>query len=110
MVSASGKVFSLRSLLNSDYDEVKHNINLFAAIHTDGRWSFPKTLYKDMDCVKRYSLEQALDKIVEMGPDVMVQHVQCERKYKYNALFEILNIPYIGADSHVTANIVDKGW
>ena len=98
-----------RSLLTSDYEAVRNNTNLYVAVHSDGRWSFPKTLYKDMGYIKKYSLQQALEKIKEMDPDVMVQHIQCERKYQYNALFEILNIPYIGADSHVTANIVDKG-
>jgi len=102
-------VMYARSLLTSGYDAVKNNENIFVAVHTDGRWSFPSNLYKDMTYIRKYNTQQALDIIMELDPDVMVQHIQCEMKYKYNALFEILNIPYIGADSHVSANIVDKG-
>ena len=96
-------------MLSSGYKAVENNENFFVAVYTDGRWSFPSNLYKDMTYIKKYSTHEALAIIMEMAPDVMVQHIQCEMKYKYNAIFEILNIPYIGADSHVSANIVDKG-
>ena len=44
-----------------------------------------------------------------LAPDVMVQHMQCEKRHIYSALFEILAIPFIGSDSQVSANIADKG-
>ena len=54
-------------------------------------------------------MEEAVEIIRSTNPDVMVQHIQCERRHLFNALFELLNIPYIGSDAHVSANIVDKG-
>ena len=54
-------------------------------------------------------MEEAVEIIRSLNPDVMVQHIQCERRHLYNAIFELLNIPYIGSDAHVSANIVDKG-
>ena len=98
-----------RSLLSSGYEAVENNENIFVAVYTDGRWSFPSNLEEDMAYIKKYSTQEALAIIMELAPDVMVQHIQCQMKYKYNAIFEILNIPCIGADSHVSANIVHKG-
>ena len=98
-----------RSLLSSGYEAVDNNENIFVAVYADGRWSFPNNLEEDMAYIKTYSTLEALGIIMELAPDVMVQHIQCQMKYKYNAIFEILNIQYIGADSHVSANIVHKG-
>ena len=58
----------------------------------------------------------------------MVQHMQCEKRPLYNALlevlfyytyiqilllftilFEVLDIPCVGSDSQVSANLIDKG-
>ena len=47
--------------------------------------------------------------IIIIRVDVMVQHIVCEAKRQYNAFFELLNIPFIGADSQACANIADKG-
>jgi len=98
-----------RSLVVTDYPSVKNNTNIYLAVYPDGSWSFPLNLYKDMTYIKRYTTTEVMIKLEELKPDVMVQHIQCEDKYKYNAMFEILNIPFIGSDSHVSANIVDKG-
>ena len=98
-----------RSLMMTDYPSVINNSNIFMAVHPDGRWSFPLNLDKDMTCIKSYTTKEMIIRLEELKPDVMVQHIQCEDKYKYNAMFEILNIPYIGSDSHVSVNIVDKG-
>ena len=93
----------------TDYPSIKNNTNIYLAVYPDGSWSFPLNLYKDMTYIKRYTTTEVMIKLEELKPDVMVQHIQCEDKYKYNAMFEILNIPFIGSDSHVSANIVDKG-
>ena len=60
------------------------------------------------DC-KKYKTSEAVKMIEELSLDVMLQHMQCEKRHIYSALFEILNIPFIGSDSQVSANIVDKG-
>ena len=60
------------------------------------------------DC-KKYKTSEAIQMIEVLAPDVMVQHMQCEKRHIYSALFEILAIPFIGSDSQVSANIVDKG-
>jgi len=96
-------------LMETDYHSVTKNSNIFLAVHPDGSWSFPMCLYEDMAKTKRYTTLELIIRLEELKPDVMVQHIQSEDKYKYNALFEILNIPFIGSDSHVSANIVDKG-
>jgi len=99
-----------RSLFESDYVASGCNRNIIALIHTDGLWSFPTDLNEGLqDCKKKYKTADAMKLIEMLSPDVMVQHVHCEKRHTYSALFEILNIPIIGSDSQVSANIVDKG-
>jgi len=98
-----------RSLFESDYVACVYNRNVLATIHTDGLWSFPTDLNEGLHNCKKYKTADAL-KIIEMlSPDVMVQHMHCEKRHTYSALFEILSIPFVGSDSRVSANIVDKG-
>ena len=52
---------------------------------------------------------EAIKMIEALDPDVMVQHIQCDKKPMYSALFEVLGIPFVGCDAQVTANTVDKG-
>jgi len=100
-----------RSLLESSYPAVLNNNNIVALVHTSGLWSFPLGSFEDADykTVNSVTMEEAVEIIRSLNPDVMVQHIQCERRHLYNAIFELLNIPYIGSDAHVSANIVDKG-
>lgn len=100
---------TIRSLFESEYPSKRNTTNIIAVVHTDGLWSFPRCLSEELQYNKKYRTSEALEIIEEISPDVMLQHIQCEKKYTYNALFEILNIPYIGSDSQVSANIVDKG-
>ena len=103
-------IISSRSLFESDYVASGSNRNVIALIHTDGLWSFPTDLNEGLqDCKKKYKTADAMKLIEMLSPDVMVQHVHCEKRHTYSALFEILNIPIIGSDSQVSANIVDKG-
>jgi len=100
-----------RSLFESDYVAYGCNRNVIALVHTGGLWSFPTDLSNEglQDTKEKYKTSDAMKLIEMLCPDVMVQHVQCERRHQYSALFEILNIPIIGSDSQVSANIVDKG-
>ena len=77
-------------------------------VHLDGSWSFPQDC-DDMSAGKRLGRAEALVMLLALRVDLMVQHIVCEAKHQYNALFELLNIPFIGADSHACANIADKG-
>ena len=104
-------IISSRSLFESDYVAYGCNRNVIALVHTGGLWSFPTDLSNEglQDTKEKYKTSDAMKLIEMLCPDVMVQHVQCERRHQYSALFEILNIPIIGSDSQVSANIVDKG-
>ena len=102
-------ILSSRSLFKSDYLAHVYNRNEIAAIHTDGLWSFPSNLDEGLQDCKRYKTSEAIEMIEMLAPDVMVQHMQCNKRHIYSALFEILGIPFIGSDSQVSANIVDKG-
>ena len=102
-------MISSRSLFETDYVACVDNGNVIAAIHTDGLWSFPTDLNEGFHDCKKYKTADAL-KIIEMlSPDVMVQHMHCDKRHTYSALFEVLSIPFVGSDSQVSANIVDKG-
>ena len=85
------------------------NKNIIAAIHTDGLWSFPIDLDEGLRDCQKYTTAEAIKMIEVLSPDVMVQHIVDETRHRYSALFEILSIPFIGSDSQVSANIVDKG-
>jgi len=98
-----------RSLLESSYPAVINNTNIICVVHPGGLWSFPPSLsLKDTDNCS-VTTQEAVKTINNINPAVMVQHIVCRKRHVYNALFEILNIPYIGSDAHVSANIVDKG-
>ena len=97
-----------KSLLQSNYAAVTNNANIVAVVHLDGSWSFPQDC-DDMSAGKRLGRAEALVMLLALRVDLMVQHIVCEAKHQYNALFELLNIPFIGADSHACANIADKG-
>ena len=101
-------IFS-RSLLESSYPSVVNNTNILCVVHPDGLWSCPLSLSDNDSNNCTVATEEAVKTIKTINPAVMVQHILCSKRHVYNALFEILNIPYIGPDSHVSANMVDKG-
>ena len=100
-------MLSPRSLFECSY--IGFNKNMIAAIHTDGLWSFPIDLDEGLRDCQKYTTAEAIKMIEMLSPDVMVQHIVDETRHRYCALFEILSIPFIGSDSQVSANIVDKG-
>ena len=100
-------MLSPRSLFECAY--IGFNKNMIAAIHTDGLWSFPIDLDEGLRDCQKYTTAEVIKMIEVLSPDVMVQHIVDETRHRYSALFEILSIPFIGSDSQVSANIVDKG-
>ena len=86
-----------------------NNTNILCVVHPDGLWSFPLSLSDNETNNSTVATEEAVKTIKTINPAVMVQHILCSKRHVYNALFEILNIPYIGSDAHVSANMVDKG-
>ena len=99
-----------KSLTTAGYEDTMDHTNLYAVVHPDESWSFPCDITKeDVEAGKTYELTAALAKVREMNPDLMVQHILCAKRPLYNAMFEILGIPFIGSGSEVSANIVDKG-
>ena len=102
-------MLSPRSLFECAYIGQVFNKNIIAAIHTDGLWSFPIDLDEGLLDCQKYTTAEAIKMIKVLSPDVMVQHIVDETRHRYSALFEILSIPFIGSDSQVSANIVDKG-
>ena len=99
-----------KSLATAGYADTMDHTNLYAVVHPDKSWSFPCNFeQEDVEAGKTYELTAALAKVREMNPDLMVQHILCAKRPLYNAMFEILGIPFIGSGSEVSANIVDKG-
>ena len=96
-------------MFESAYIGQGFNKNIITAIHTDGLWSFPIDLDKGLQDCQKYTKAGAIKMIEVLSPDVMVQHIVDETRHRYSALFEILSIHFIGSDSQVSANIVDKG-
>ena len=102
-------LLSSRSLFESAYVAHVYNKNIITAIHPDGLWSFPTDLDEGLQDCQKYKTSEAVNMIELLSPEVMVQHMQCNKRHTYSALFEILAIPFIGSDSQVSTNIVDKG-
>jgi len=98
-----------KALAVAEYPAAKFHTNLYAVVHPGGKWSFPEIIVEDeIGDAKTFDVASAMEVVKEMQPDLMVQHILCSKRPLYNALFEILNIPYIGSNSEVTANIIDK--
>ena len=99
-----------RSLASAKYEEAVDNTNIYAVVHPGGLWSFPEDITQDEALAgKMFEVTEALSAVREMSPDLMLQHILCAKRPLYNAMFEILNIPFIGSSSQASANIADKG-
>ena len=99
-----------RSLACANYETTLDHTNMYALVHPGGYWSFPEDItHEELEVGKMYEVTAALGVVRGMNPDLMVQHILCDKRSLYTAMFEILNIPFIGSSSEVSANIVDKG-
>jgi D-alanine-D-alanine ligase len=84
---------------------------LFAHVHLDGSWSFPKSLAKDaLKDAKPMSHGAAIAHITEeIKPDVMVPHMFCsEGMTRYRSLFDLLKIPFLGNKDYTIWPSTDK--
>jgi D-alanine-D-alanine ligase len=98
-----------RSLVSAKYEEAMDNSDMYAVVHPGGLWSFTEDITQDEALAgKMFEVTEALAAVREMSPDLMIQHILCAKRPLYNAMFEILNIPFIGSSSQASANIADK--
>jgi len=77
----------------------------------DRSWSFPPNLETStIASSTRFSEEEALEKIRQMGINVMIPHMFCpEGVTYYRSIFDKMNIPFVGNKEHTIRIAVDKG-
>merc|ERR1711892_888440 len=98
-----------RSLASAQYETAVDHKNRYAVVHPGGYWSFPEDILLEtsLSC-QMFRVTEALARVSDLSPDLMVQHILCAKRPLYTAMFEMLDIPFIGSSSQVSANIVDK--
>ena len=81
-----------------------------AYVSTDGKWYFPTSLDPSaIAAANPMSLADAVQVLADLQIDVMVPQMYClPGMTQYRALFELLNIPYLGNTSSVMALTADK--
>ena len=81
-----------------------------AYVSTDGKWYFPTSLDPSaIAAANPMSLAGAVQVLADLQIDVMVPQMYClPGMTQYRALFELLNIPYLGNTSSVMALTADK--
>jgi D-alanine-D-alanine ligase len=81
-----------------------------AYISPDGQWRFPTFLHPEAIAVARsLSIAEAVQVLTNLHIDVVVPQMFCvPGMTQYRALFDLLNIPYIGNPSEVMALVADK--
>eukprot|EP01103_Thecamoeba_quadrilineata_P010672 TRINITY_DN2366_c0_g1_i1.p1 TRINITY_DN2366_c0_g1~~TRINITY_DN2366_c0_g1_i1.p1 ORF type:complete len:339 (+),score=12.45 TRINITY_DN2366_c0_g1_i1:82-1098(+) len=86
-----------------------YNVKI-AYISIDGLWRFPQLLnQKEIDEAKPLSLPEALQYITTLKIDVMVPYMFCiPGVTHYRAIFDLLNIPYLGQTPDLMAIIANK--
>jgi len=83
---------------------------LFAVVHMDGTWSFPRGLDEDsLTAAKRMPLAAAIARIGSLAPEVMVPHMFCvEGMTRFRSLFALLDIPFLGNHEYTVWPATDK--
>jgi D-alanine-D-alanine ligase len=81
-----------------------------AYISPVGQWRFPTSLNpKAIALANPLSISEAVQVLANLQIDVMVPQMFCvPGMTKYRALFDLLNIPYVGNTSDVMALVADK--
>lgn len=81
-----------------------------AYITPDRQWHFPTSLHKDaIDLAPSLSLAEAIQTIEKLQIDVMVPQMFCiPGMTQYRALFDLLNISYVGNTADLMALVADK--
>merc|ERR1711874_190461 len=93
-----------------DLDQSKYDF-IYAVVHVDKNWSFPKSL-KDEDILtsKKMSEQKAINYLVSLNVSVMMSAMMCyEGMTRYRGIFEELNIPYIGNTMSTLTISMDNG-
>jgi D-alanine-D-alanine ligase len=81
-----------------------------AYISPDRTWRFPTSLNKDaIDLAPALSISEAIQVLIDLNIDVMVPQMFCvPGMTQYRALFDLLNIPYVGNTADLMALVADK--
>ena len=81
-----------------------------AYVSPDRTWRFPTSLDKAAIAESpALSLPEAIDLIVKLSIDVVIPQMFCiPGMTQYRALFDLLNIPYVGNTADVMALVADK--
>lgn len=84
--------------------------HVIAMVHLDGTWSFPESFSDDAkSAAARLSLVQAITKIQELAPGVVVPHMFClPGMTSFRALFDTLGVPMVGNDAGIMALSTNK--
>lgn len=81
-----------------------------AYISPDRTWRFPASLTKDaIDLAPALSVAAAIQVLIDLNIDVVVPQMFCvPGMTQYRALFDLLNIPYVGNTADLMALVADK--
>ena len=81
-----------------------------AYVSPDRTWRFPTSLSKDeIDRSPVLSIAAAIQVLIDLKIDVMVPQMFCvPGMTQYRALFDLLNIPYVGNTADLMALVADK--
>ncbi|WGV28629.1 D-alanine--D-alanine ligase family protein [Halotia branconii] len=87
-----------------------HYDSQIAYITPDGQWRFPRSLnQEDIDATKPIPLFDAIQFITAQNIDIMLPQMFCiSGMTHYRALFDLLNIPYIGNTPDIMAITAQK--
>jgi D-alanine-D-alanine ligase len=82
-----------------------------AYISSDGQWRFPASLHPEaIAAAKPLFIAEAVQVLANLHIDVMVPQMFCvPGMTQYRALFDLMNIPYVGNPAEVMALVADKG-
>jgi len=82
----------------------------YALVHLDGSWCFPTDLSEEAVAeASHMPISEAIGKISEIAPDVMVPHMFCvEGMTRYRSLFDLLRIPFLGNHEYTVWPATDK--
>ncbi len=95
--------------LENTADPTRYEFHI-AYISPNRQWRFPTSLHPEaIAAATPLSIAEAMQRLVNLRIDVMVPQMFCvPGMTQYRALFDLLNIPYVGNPSEVMALVSDK--
>ena len=98
-----------RDCLESTADPEHYDFHI-ALVAPDGQWKFPANLTEPaIASAESMPLAQAIEQLTELGLDVVVPQMFCiPGMTSYRALFDLLQIPYVGNTPDVMALAANK--